>query len=226
MSELTKAEKKKKHITQEDIDNLLDSVPDPDEVAADKTSSKVILAPNIEKNEIPTGSGLKKDKTIPWYRSKLLWIGASLTLVLSLSMMFYLKPDKKNDSEAIKSTITRFPIVRTSEELNRPSAVFSNPLSIPMREFVVFASPVNTDIALLYTNVRLNLSHKMAAEEIKKNYTFIRYIIYDTLKEAFVSGDKEKITEAYLRETLKKALNRALERELVKEIVLDSFKVI
>jgi flagellar basal body-associated protein FliL len=226
MSELTKAEKKKKHITQEDIDNLLDSVPDPDEAATDKTSSKVILAPNIEKDEIPTNSGLKKNKSIPWYRSKLLWIGASVILVLSLSILFYSKPDKKNDSGAINSAITRFPIVRTGEKLNRPLAVLDNPLSIPMREFVVFASPVNTDITLLYTDVRLNLSHKMAAEEIKKNTTFIRYIIYETLEEAFISGDKEKITEAYLTETLKKALDRALERELVKEIVLDSFKVI
>ncbi len=231
MSELTKAEQNKKpSITQEDIDNLLDDVPDLDEPAEEPSSAQVILAENeeAEKDKTPPDSGPETDQTqkIPWSRSRLLWIGASIALILSSFMMLCLKPEEKNDYEAIPSTILRFPIVQTREEPIGQLAVSSNPLSVAMREFVVLAPSDDKDITLLFTDVVVNLSDITAAEKINKNTAFIRYIIYDTLEAALISGDKEKIVEACLAKALKEALNRALEKESVKEVVLDSFKVV
>lgn len=104
------------------------------------------------------------------------------------------KTGGKNDYEAIPSTILRFPIVQTREEPIGQLAVSSNPLSVAMREFVVLAPSDDKDITLLFTDVVVNLSDITAAEKINKNTAFIRYIIYDTLEAALISGIKKKLS--------------------------------
>ncbi len=230
ISEDTKAETKGQDedvLLQSDLDQLLkisDEEDDDDEALGEITdvedSDKVLLEADKEE-DAPEEETKKK-----WYKTWYVAAGAASFLIISFASIFlyiYLQPGVDKET---KTGLTAFSLETQKQEIIDPLAANTDNL-IDLKGFVVMAPIDRKDITCITTNVFVTLKDDVSADLIRKNKSFFRGVIYNTVIKALEPNAQEKsVNKLILTSGIKIALNKALPEASVQQVILNDLNLI
>lgn len=213
-------------ISQDDIDRLL-SAPledgELDDIKDVDDSNKVIL--DAEKKEGASGEA----DTAPgdkWFKNRYIIASAASFLVITCASILFLIFRTPADDGERKKIIQTAAVAPTGDAPVDPSLSDADKL-INLKNFVVMAPPEREDITLITTHVSITLRDVEAADLIRKNKTFFRGIVYNTVLEALIPKEQEKsVNKLILTSGIKTALNKALPESSVQKVVLNDLNLI
>jgi len=108
-------------------------------------------------------------------------------------------------------------------DLQQP-AVSSEPGTIELNDFVVLSDSRGESLAYLAVDLSVDYSSGRALNEMEKQMSLYRDIVYDALKKAVRSDNNKAVSEKELLAAVKNALNRVMPAKYIDEVRFTAFK--
>ncbi|HKK90727.1 MAG TPA: flagellar basal body-associated FliL family protein, partial [Desulfobacteraceae bacterium] len=106
----------------------------------------------------------------------------------------------------------------------QPPVVTSEPGTIELNGFVVLSDSPGDSLAYLAVDLSVDYSNGRALDEMEKQMSLYRDIVYDALKKAVRSDKNKAVSEKELLAAVKNALNRVMPGKYIDDVRFTAFK--
>jgi len=181
-------------------------------------------------------SGMGTEKTVikeradgkQWLQSKRGIIFSAVAVVILLSSLFTYIAFNQTPKNSLKQTTEK----ATSDFVKPippvPGLAEKN-FSVDFKNFIVLAPVSRKDFAFITADVRIDFINDLTANEINKNRSFSRYVIYNVLKSELISRDNTSIGITNLKGSIARALKKSLPEmpeKGIKKVIFKRFDLI
>lgn len=178
--------------------------------------------------------GKKKKSGSSWVKKKLVLAFASFLVILGITVpmtYFLFFSDEQKAQEP--ASATQQPVVSVQREVKIESVEApveqpmesKNPGNMVLKDFVILAPDISKNMTYVTAEISIDYADQKAFQEIQKNLSYYRDLIYDAIGKSLVAEKQENITEAEILSGIETLLKKALPGNSISRVSFISFKI-
>ncbi len=230
--EVTEKTSAGEHISQADLDRLLqeslaeDDVDEGIDEKGEEALAPVILAADDPLSEVPAASPsdersiVHKEKRPAWYQKKVLMMAVAAAFIfVVIGSTLLIRKDPPQPVARVPQVLT-FPVPQTDEAI---PVILASQTTISLPGFLVLAPFAQTETTYVSADLILDVTDVTTATRIKENEAIVRNIIYGVMHQAVMADDMSNVTEVHMTLAIRKALGAFIPRETIGQIYFHKF---
>jgi pilus assembly protein FimV len=224
-------EKESSGETEEKEDEEIGNEADDEGVDEDENEDQVVLQ---GEDEVALQSK-KKNAGSPRIKKKLVLAFASFLVLLGIAVpiSYFVFFSSGQKPEAVIVHTPQPPVVSPQREVEidtvqspaKPLAENKNPGNMVLKDFIILAPDISKQMTYITADISIDYADQKASQEIRKNLSYYRDLIYDAIGKSLVAEKQEDITEAEILSRIETVLRTALPGDSINRVSFLSFKI-
>jgi pilus assembly protein FimV len=107
----------------------------------------------------------------------------------------------------------------------KPLVENKNPGNMVLKDFVILAPDISKQMTYITADISIDYADQKASQEIRKNLSYYRDLIYDAIGKSLVAEKQENITEQEILSRIETVLRTALPGDSISRVSFLSFKI-